>query len=84
LTERSIRNHASLELEVAHARHLALEPRTLAEAALSTWLARLASERGNLQRGVLAIRRDAGIADFHAAIFGLNYRTRKPLFSWAF
>jgi hypothetical protein len=51
---------------------LALEPRTLAEAVLSTWLARFANERGNLQRGV------------HAAIFGLNYRTRKPLFSWTF
>src|SRR5439155_6092931 len=38
-------------------------------------------QRGNLQRRVLVIRRDAGIADFHAVIFGLNYRTRKPLFS---
>jgi hypothetical protein len=47
-------------------------------------LAPCSFQRGNLQRGILIIRRDAGIADFHAAIFGLNYRTRKLLFLWAF
>ncbi len=51
-----IRNHASLELEVGHARHLALEPRTEAEAALSTWLAHFAGERGNY-REALAVER---------------------------
>jgi hypothetical protein len=47
-------------------------------------LAACAFERGDLQVGVLVIGGDAGIADFHAVIFGLNYRTRKPLFLWAF
>jgi tetratricopeptide (TPR) repeat protein len=42
-----IRNHASLELEVNHARHLALEPRTQAEVRLCAWLAYFAGERGH-------------------------------------
>ena len=51
-----IRNHASLELEVDHARHLALEPDSEAEARLCTWLARFARQRGNF-REALAIAR---------------------------
>ena len=47
-------------------------------------LAACAFERGDLQVGVLVIGGDAGIADFHAVIFGLDYRTRKPLFLWTF
>lgn len=37
-------------------------------------------QSGDLQVGVLVVGGDAGIADFHALIFGLNYRTRKRLF----
>ncbi|MGH8585986.1 MAG: tetratricopeptide repeat protein, partial [Gammaproteobacteria bacterium] len=51
------RNHASLELEVDHARHLALEPRTQAEAALSTWLAHFAGERGNYREALAVARK---------------------------
>ncbi len=53
-----IRNHASLELEVAHARHLALEPRTQTEVRLCAWLARFDGERGSY-REALAIAKKA-------------------------
>jgi tetratricopeptide (TPR) repeat protein len=42
-----IRQHARLELVIAHAQHLAAQPRTVDEAEVATKLARFEGERGN-------------------------------------
>jgi len=52
-----IRNHASLKLEVDHARHLAPEPRTQAEARLCARVARFAGERGNYREALTIARK---------------------------
>jgi tetratricopeptide (TPR) repeat protein len=59
-----IGKHARLEMEIAHARHLApQQPRTLDEARLSSWLGRLEGERGNYREALAIAKRTLPIVE---------------------
>jgi hypothetical protein len=78
-----IRQHARLEMEIAHARHLVPQPRTADEARLSMWLARFEGERGNYRE---ALTIESGVRPVLERVLGADHpvtlTTRNNIALW--